>query len=117
VGHIKGSASHLSASGTTVYTDYDFAFDQLLKDNRNSPLGSAPDRSSRSSSRAHHTFKFLRYIPPSSSYTADDSLSTLIAVGNNWMIARKSFSNVTVPGFTRGPLEASTAAWLASCNN
>jgi hypothetical protein len=54
-------------------------------------------------------------IPESSAYEALDPNSTLVATGNNWVIARKLFSALTVPEFTRGVLEASIANWLTSC--
>ena len=136
VGHTISSAFHLSASGSRVYGDYIFAIDSLLKDNQASSIRSQPDivvtRPGGSLSlpdgpinfemRAFPRLQsgaayilFLRYIPQSSSYQALDPFSTLVADGSNWVDARKAFSSLALPGFTRGPLEATIGNWLASC--
>jgi hypothetical protein len=129
-------AYHLSAYGTAVYGDYDFVIGTLLKDNRISSIRSKPaivvtrpggsltlpggyvnnefEQFPRFQSDALYLL-FLRYIPESSAYEALDPNSTLVAAGNNWVIARKAFSGLTVPEFTRGVLEASIANWLTSC--
>jgi hypothetical protein len=136
VGHTSSWAYHLSAFGTGVYGDYVFVIDSLLKDNKASPIRSKPDivvtRPGGSLSLAEGPvtlelaafpqlqsgltyLQFLRYIPQSSAYQALDPLSTLVANGNNWGIARKSFSRLAVPGFTRGALEPTIGNWLTSC--
>jgi hypothetical protein len=136
VGQTNLWAYHLSAFGTAVYGDYDFVIDTLLKDNRTSSIRSKPaivvTRPGGSLSLADgpvtHVFEefprlqsgttyllFLRYIPGSSAYEALDSSSTLVATGNNWVIARKAFSGLAIPEFRRGALEASISNWLTSC--
>jgi hypothetical protein len=136
VGRASGSVSHLSALGTAVYSDYDFSVDGLLKDNRASSIQSKPDivvtrpGGSLELPEGHVSFEFdafprfqtgasyllfLRYIPQSSSYEAVDAFSTLVATGNNWVIARKAFSRITGPELSRAALEASVASWLTSC--
>jgi len=43
IGHITNSASHLNTSGTTVYTDYDFVLDGILKDNAQARIAPRKD--------------------------------------------------------------------------
>ena len=135
IGHISLSARHLSAWGT-VYTDYVFAIDNLLKDNQNSSIRSKPDvivtRPGGSllvnndpvifefqgfpELQSGTTYlQFLKYIPESSAYQARDSYSTLLGTGSDWVVARKA-SAVSLPGLTRGVLEESVGNWLTSCN-
>lgn len=136
VGHTTSSAYHLSAFGTGIYGDYVFVIDMLLKDNGASSIRSKPDivvtRPGGSLSLSEGPvnlemrgfprlqvgvtyLQFLRYVPQSSSYQAFDPFSTLVGNGNNWMIARKAFSGLVVPGFTRGALEPMIGNWLTSC--
>ena len=136
VGHITSSAYHLSSSGTAVYGDHIFVIDNLLKDNHalsirgrpnivvTGPGGSLtlPDGPIKFEVRAFPLLQtgvthlqFLRYIPQSSAYQAIDDLSTLVATENNWVIARKDFSGLAMPGFTRGGLEARIGHRLTSC--
>ena len=135
MGHTTLSAAHLSDFGT-VYTDYVFVIDALLKDNRKSSLGSKPEvvvtrpGGSLQVSGDPVTFEyegypglqsgityllFLQYIPATSAYQALDPFSTLVARGTNWLVARRS-SAVPISGLTRGVLEASVGNWLTSCS-
>src|SRR5262245_38109588 len=136
VGQTNLWAYHLSAYGTAVYGDYDFVIDTLLKDNRTSSIRSKPaivvtrpgGSLSLPGGHVNDDFQefprfqsgtiyllFLRFIPESSAYEALDPNSTLVTTGNNWVIARKLFSGLTAPEFTRGVLEASIDDWLTSC--
>jgi len=136
VGHITASAYHLSASGATIYGDHIFVVDALLKDNQSSsirqrpdiivtrpggslvlpegPVNVDPESFPRFQPDTTHLI-FLKYIAETSAYQAIDSFSTLIARGNNWVIAAKPYSNLALPGFTRGALEATISSWLTSC--
>lgn len=134
IGHSALSMAHLSANGTSVYTDYDYVIDGLLKDNKASSLQSKPDivvtrpggTLSLSGGPVSFEFmgfprlqpnvtflQFLRYIPQSSGYQPLDSLSTLVSVGTNWSLDRNP---MPVTAFARGALETSVATWLKSCN-
>jgi len=136
VGHTILWAYHLSAFGTSVYGDYEFVIDSLLKDNLTSSIRSKPDivvtrpGGSLSLADGHVNFDleefprlqsgttyllFLRHIPESSAYEALDSCSTLVATGNNWVITRKALSGLAGPEFTRGALEDNISNWLTSC--
>src|SRR5262249_34748241 len=112
IGHSTVSQSHLSASETSVYTDYDFVIDQLIKDNTISPVASRPDivvtRPGGSLAvngdpvsfisvgfpalqPGSRYLIFLVYVPASKAYQPVDSYSTLVS-GNEgaWLIARQS---------------------------
>lgn len=136
VGHATASASHLSALGTTIFSDYVVSVDTLLKDNGTSSIRpqaqiivTRPGGSlSLADGPVTMDFKgfprlengvtylmLLRYLPQSSSYQAIDPFSTLTARGSNWIISRKAFADVSVPGFTRGALESAVGAWITSC--
>jgi hypothetical protein len=134
VGHTDLWAQHLSTYGT-VYTDYVFVIDALLKDNQRSSIQSRPDIvvtrpggsllvNNDAVSFEYQGYpelqsgvtylQFLLYIPKSGGYQASGTYSTLLASGDNWVVARKS-SAVAVPGLTRGTLGASIGNWLTSC--
>ena len=134
VGHTNLSARHLSAWGT-VYTDYVFVIDALLKDNQKSSIRSKPDIvvtrpggsllvNNDPVTFEFHGFpelnstttylQFLKYIPESSAYQVLDPYSTLLASGSDWVVARRS-SAVALPGLMRGVLEVSISNWLTSC--
>jgi len=134
LGHTSLWAHHLSDFGT-AYTDYAFVIDTLLKDNQKSSIRSKPDivvtrpGGSLTVNNDLVTFEFqgfpnlqsgitylqfLQYIPETFAYQAVDAFSTLVAIGNNWVVARRS-SAVAVPGLTRGVLEASVGNWLTFC--
>lgn len=136
IGHTDVWAHHLSASGTAVYADYAFVIDTLLKDNPTSSIQSRPvivltrpggslvlpegpvtfDFQAFPHLQTGITYlQFLRYIPESSSYQALNSFSTLVATGHIWAIARKAFSGLVFPEFTRGAFEGSISNWLTSC--
>jgi len=136
IGHAVSWVHHLSASGTAVYGDYDFAIAAVLKDNQAHSVllrpGIIVTRPGGSITLAGGPvnfqfegfphlqsgityLQFLKYIPASSGYYAVDPFSTLMASGNNWLITRKAFSRFVVPGFTIGALEASIGQWLTSC--
>ena len=136
VGHINGWSHHLSASRRAIYGDYDFVVEALLKDNSASSIRGKSDvvltrpGGSLVRSNGQITFKveqfptlesaqtylqFLRYIPESGAFQALDGFSTLVLKGSDWIIARKAFSNFTLPEFSRGSLETSTAEWLTAC--
>ncbi|MBC8165067.1 MAG: hypothetical protein H7Y20_04240 [Bryobacteraceae bacterium] len=136
IGQTQQSVSHISDWGT-VYTDYVFAITAILKDNARSlirqkatliltrPGGSAMlggDPVS-SSYRGFPELKqgaiylqFLHYIPESSAYETYDAYSTLIATGQEWVVARQG-SAVALPGLNRGVLETTINEWLRSCRN
>jgi hypothetical protein len=136
VGHPTSWLHHLSASGTAVYGDYDFAIETVLKDNLKDPFRLRPDilvtRPGGSLTLANGPVTFqsdgfphlqadlsylllLKYIPASSGYQTIDSFSTLVVKGSSWAIARKAFSSLVIPGFTRGTLEGTISQWLRSC--
>jgi hypothetical protein len=136
VGHITSSLYHLSAAGTGVYGDYIVVIDRLLKDNRAASIHSKADivvtrpggslllaegpvnfdmqGFPRFESGATY-LQFLRYIPQSGGYQAINELSTLVARGANWFIARKNFNQLVMPEFTRDALEDTIIKWVASC--
>jgi hypothetical protein len=59
--------------------------------------------------------QFLRFLPESSAYQAIDSFSTLVANRNNWVIARKEFSSMVLPGFAQSALLSTINNWLQTC--
>ena len=134
IGHTSLSARHLSAWGT-VYTDYIFAIDNLLKDNQGSSIRAKPgiivtrpggslmvnndpvifDFQGFPELQSGNTYlQFLKYISESSAYQALDSYSTLLGTGSDWVVARRA-SAVSLPDLTRGVLEESVGNWLTSC--
>lgn len=136
IGRPVAESSHLSAYGTTVYTDYVFVVDTLLKDNAKAairgrsyivvtrPGGSIDlaDGPVKYESQEYPklrpdgaTLQFLRFIPESGSYHAIDGLSTFVATPDGWSIARAAAAARTLPEFKRGALEAVIQNWLKSC--
>jgi hypothetical protein len=136
VGHITSSLYHLSAAGTAVYGDYIVVIDSLLKDNRATSirpkadmvvtrpggtllLPEGPINFDRQGfprlELGTMYLQFLRYIPQSGAYEAINEWSTLIAKEANWLIARKRFDRLVLPGFTRGGLEDAISKWMQAC--
>jgi hypothetical protein len=137
VGHISTSPVYrLSAAGTAVYGDYGVIIDSILKDNQVASIRSKADivvtrpggsivlpegpvkydmQSFPPLTSGTTYLLFLRYIPQSGAYQALDELSTLVGKDTGWLIARKVFDQIVVPGFTRGGLEAAIAKWIGAC--
>jgi hypothetical protein len=136
IGHTQQSVSHISDWGT-VYTDYAFAIDAVVKDDARSsirqkaalivtrPGGSAmlggdpvsfSYRGFPELKQGTIYLQFLHYIPESSAYEAYDAYSTLIARDKEWVVARQG-SAVALPELTRGVLEMTINEWLRSCRN
>ncbi len=134
IGHTNRTAPHLSAFGT-VYTDYEVVVDAWLKTNPKAMTGPIPaivvSRPGGSLTVANDPvsfeyegfpelkggatyLQFLQYIPASLAYQAIDPFSTLISLGNEWVVARGS-SSVPVPGLGRGALETELRTWLKAC--
>ena len=136
VGHATASASHLSASAASIYSDYIFVIDGVLKDNTASPIASKraivvtrpggeltlPDGHV---SVVELDFpyletgvtyvEFLKYVPQSTGYQAIGPSSTLRNDNGNLTIARQAFSNIVLPEFTMSGIGPAVASWLALC--
>ena len=136
IGKVNGAASHVGSSNTSVYSDVSFVADTVLKDNRANPLAAkGPVVVTRPggtvalpAGRVQFDFKefprwepgrvymqFLKYIPASGGYHPLDSFSTLVLENNRWVILRKAFSRIALPGFEAGALEAEIQRWMAVC--
>ena len=136
VGRINAQASHVSASSTSVYSDYSVLIERFLKDNRQSSIAQrAPIVVTRPGGIVMLTngkasfdsqefprlesgatyLQFLRHIPESGGYQPIDSFSTLVSTNGQWAIARRAFSGLVVPGFSPRALEASIRDWSAQC--
>jgi hypothetical protein len=132
VGQIAQSKSHLSSSGTGIYTDFAFVIDDLLKDNMLSPLqskrsivvtrpGGAVKIDGEPVSLDVKVYPalvpnttyllFLCYIPASSSYVAVDAYSTMEATDANWVPAYKTFRFALI----RNEFESSIRECVRSC--
>lgn len=135
VGHVNMSLPHISASGTTVYSDYDFAIDTLVKDKTLSlragteivvtRLGGTLALTAGAMKYDSLAFpvlqtsltylQFLRLVSQSGGYEALDAFATLSASGDNWSITRTAFSTTVFPGLGRSIFLPAISGWLAAC--
>ena len=136
IGHTNRSVSHLSAYGS-VYTDYELVVDTWLKTAPKSQTSPGPaivvtrpggslvvandpvsfEYEGFPELKAGATYlQFVQYIPTSQAYQAIDPFSTLISMGNDWVVARGS-SSIPVSGLSRGVLETELRTWLKTCSN
>jgi hypothetical protein len=136
VGHATASLAHLSASNSTIYSDYIFVIGNILKDNPASPIVSRRDivvtrpGGELTLPDGHVTFEdqdfryletnvtyvqFLKYIPQSTAYRPIGSYSTLRNDNGNLTIMQHNHSNITLPGFTLAAIGPTVASWLTLC--
>ncbi len=142
IGHPNDSQFHISSSQTTVYGDYDFSVDAVLKNGLKAPqvignrivvtrpggtitLGTG---TMNQVMYVHEGFPdwqtgkayllFLGYFPPTGAFFPVDAFSTF--VGNSttgWTVARKAYAQNPVFSFSRGVFEQSITQWVGSCSN
>ncbi len=142
IGHPIQQLSHLTPSNKSVYTDYDFVVDQVVKNNAAAPLslqehivvtrlggvvnvttafGPATIEMNMGFYPPLETgttyLMFLGYVRASGGYQTGGMNGTLVAVGGQWMMARKAFSKMVVPGLSRDILPSNIGTWLASCSH
>jgi hypothetical protein len=136
VGHPTASVAHLSASQSSIYSDYILVIGNVLKDNPASPIASRRDivvtrpGGELTLPDGHVTFEdqdfrhletdvtyvqFLKYIPQSTAYRPIGSYSTLRNDNGNLTIMQHNYSNIALPGFTLAGIGPTVASWLASC--
>jgi hypothetical protein len=136
VGHTDTWLTHLSGWQNSLYSDYDFVIDSLLKDSSTAHIGHKTDivvtRLGGDALFSEGQLDFndtrfprfeagktylllLKYIPASSSFTAIGAWSTLVLRGDQWMILREAYAGAFIEGFAHGTLESSIARWLPSC--
>jgi hypothetical protein len=136
VGHPSASVPHLSASQSSIYSDYIFVIGNILKDNPASPIASRRDivvtrpGGELTLPDGHVTFEdqdfryfetdvtyvqFLKYIPQSTAYRPIGPFSTLRNDNGNLTIMQHNYSNIALPGFTLAGIGPTVASWLASC--
>jgi hypothetical protein len=135
-GHATASASHLSASTISIYSDYIFVIANVLKDNPASPIASKRDivvtrpGGELTLPDGHVTLEdqdfphletdvtyvdFLKYVPQSTGYRPIGLFSTLRNNNGNLTIARQGFSNIALPGFTMAGIGPTVTSGLALC--
>ena len=142
IGHPIQQLSHLTPSNKSVYTDYDFVVDQVVKNNAAAPMSpqthivvtrlggvvkvttaSGPATIEMSMGfypplESGTTYlMFLGYVRASGGYQTGGMNGTLTAVGGQWMMARKAFSTMVVPEFSRDLLPSNIGTWLGSCTH
>jgi hypothetical protein len=136
IGRSDSAAYHLSETQTSVYGDYSFVIDDILKSNSSSllvvsqkivvtrPGGSISLFEGPVNVRfdAYPQFKpnmsyllFLRYLPQSKSYEMIDSSSTLEQTNVSWQIATKSLPSVNSADLSRDKFISSIQKWLGNC--
>jgi hypothetical protein len=136
VGVATASLAHLSASHSTIYSDYIFVIGNILKDNPASPIGSKSDivvtrpGGELTLPDGHVTFEdqdfrnletdvmylqFLKYIPQSTAYRPIGSYSTLRNDNGNLTTMQHNHSKIALPGFTLAGIGPTVASWLTLC--
>jgi hypothetical protein len=127
IGHPVKWQYHLSASGTSIYGDYDFAVESMLKDTSAAPhikthiVVTQPGGTMTLGTGAISEVKvimesfpqlpdqsyliLLQYIEASGTFQGVDAFATLVRSGSVWMIARKAFSALSLPLFEQGTFE------------
>jgi hypothetical protein len=143
IGHTDLWMSHLTPSRGNIYTDYDLAVDQVLKDNAAAPLvasghivvtrlggalqlpandGTLKTVDMRLGLFPHLQVKvsylaFLGYIPASGGYQPAGASVMLLNDNGQWMVAGKAFGNVVLPDLKVGVLENNIVSWLSTCGH
>lgn len=136
VGQVKDLSTHISANGTSVYTDYVLSVGSVLKDIRAQALRPLSQivftRQGGAITLANGPVRFifqeypdlepgkeyvlfLRALSGSGAYQALDSFSTLVVTGNAWVVARKSLAGVSLPEFSLGAMDRTISSWARSC--
>ena len=137
IGHPNTWLYHLTESGASIYTDYDFVVETVLKDNRTSPLAAhvvltRPGGSLKLGTGQLQTINakpeifpplqttmrymlFLKYVPASGGYEAYGGNATLVASAGRWNVVRKALSNIALPEFALTVMEQNVLAWVSSC--
>lgn len=132
----SASVPHLSASESTIYTDYILVIGNVLKDNPASPMASRRDivvtrpGGELTLPDGHVTFEdldfprletgvryvqFLKYIPQSGAYRPIGPNSTLRNDNGNLTITGTNYRGPAVPVFTLAGIGPTVASWLGSC--
>jgi hypothetical protein len=137
IGSFIVSVSHLSASATGLYTDYDFVVDEVIKRPPSailkpdivvtSPSGSVTvgTGSSNLLTFVNQEFPplkqntkyliFLKSIPSTGAYQPVDSFSTLWLNGSKWFFMRKSVASIDLVDRAVSEFEPIIVNWLKSC--
>jgi hypothetical protein len=137
IGYVTRSLSHLTKSGSSIYSDYDFVIESVLKDNLRASIASRvdivvtrrggavqlPNGNISLTVEVLPPFQpdtsylvFLAHIPESGGYVAKDQLATLFLRGNQWYVARKAQCKISYPALSAGNFERTIDEWLRSCS-
>jgi hypothetical protein len=138
IGHPVKWQYHLSASGTSIYGDYDFAVESVLKDTSAAPhvkthivvtrpggnmtLGTGTLSDVKVTLQAYPPLQpdqsyliLLEYVKASGAFQGVDAFATFVRSGSAWRIARKAYSAFALPLFELGMFEPAIQQWLAAC--
>jgi hypothetical protein len=138
IGRVGPSRSHLSASGTAIYTDYIFTVDTVLKHPLRAPktvpshiivtrLGGSLVLPAGPATFLSDDFpplqsgatylQFLSYLPTTEAFRPSDDFSSLVASsdGTRWLIDNTAGLNRTPTELGRGTLEALIPEWTKAC--
>jgi hypothetical protein len=137
VGHPVLSRSHLSAAATTIYTDYDFVIDRIVKDNASSSLTGRQDlvvtrlggevtldagplrydHNAFPRLQANTTYLlFLQSITETGAYQSVDPYSTFVSLGKYWT-RLSGISRVETTEFETQTFLSDITLWTAGCKN
>jgi hypothetical protein len=136
LGRVYGKHSHLSTTGSAIYTDYAIKVTSIIKARKGTGLSSRDVVVvSRIGGEVVHPLGPLRYdsqefpellsteeylffakrVDASESYVAIDNLSTLVLSNGQWRVMRMAARGLSLPEFRQETIANSVQMWLSQC--